>query len=207
MNDLAESPVLNQVRERTINCPNCRGHCSAEENAELEALIDCRSCMKNFPLAEALPLLERAEILLMSMIIGLFVFVFRRMPAWVYGIVVGWLRNIREFCRWLLPFSWRAVRVAVLLFVCLEILIGPACVLTLGAVWTKGWPGYWSLLLGVLAGLWLLGVSVGYGWAFFYYRRSLKPDAFRFPWSALRPRKIVEKCRALVRLVRPDGRA
>jgi hypothetical protein len=111
------------------------------------------------------------------MTLGMYVFVFRRIPAWVYDAVAGLLLNLAHFCLWLVPFSWKLARVAGWLFLWFGLLVGPP--LLLGRLQTALAPrNGWLMLLAV--GWFLLSAS-GSTWAFLHYRRRRKTECVGAP--------------------------
>jgi uncharacterized protein YbaR (Trm112 family) len=163
---------------RIVYCPKCRTKLLVAEDSDTDTVIRCGDCDMQFPLIDGLPILDFLENKLLTMLDGLLVFFLQRVPAWCYDLMVRVLRSVEELCSWLLPLSWKLLKVTYFLVLWLSILVCP----TLGLCASGAYYGkfdsphlqLWSLGLWVMGFASFLLIGTAYGWAYHCYRRKRK---------------------------------
>src|SRR5882672_9408836 len=90
-----------------VSCPWCREPCVIPDDAEDADSFPCPRCHRSFRADAAMSLLDRAEAILRRITARMFVFAFRRVPAWLWDTLVGVLHRLADFILWLVPLSWK----------------------------------------------------------------------------------------------------
>jgi predicted Zn finger-like uncharacterized protein len=179
--------VAREARDMTlaVTCPHCRGRFGVADATDDNMLVRCDNCPKEFRLANGMCWLDYLEFKVPLVIVGLWVFISQRIPAWCISVAVALLLKIRAFLLWLVPVSWKVVRVTGWVMLAASILVVPAMALGVAAFGVhRVLPPtfqYLSMGLGALAVGWVVLALGGYSWAFNYYRRKRKQRLAQIP--------------------------
>ena len=171
-----------------VACPTCRCRFHVVDASHENEMIRCDKCTTEFRLSAGQNWVDYLEFKLPLTVLGLWVFIFQRIPAWAMSQVSALLATIEAFLNWVFPMGWRCLKVFGWAMIGVFIPVVPAAILGVMASGANRLPPpfQWiGLGLGLLAVGWFLLVAGGYTWAWAHHRRGRKQSLRQLPPLAM----------------------